>query len=266
MNPKIVPWILVFFLLLCFQLSENVMAELNKEDLPEQKGGPEYKERKPVSNIVLQEKYPETIVLQGPTNKKQVALTFDDGPDPRFTPQILDILKANNIRATFFVMGARAKAYPELVKRMINEGHIVGNHTYWHPNLVEQGDIDKLEREVKRTEDELEQIIGYRTKLFRPPYGFLYEELVEKLADINYSVIGWSVDSLDWRELGAKDTAYNVLSNLNQGSIILMHDGGNWDSDRTSTVESLRTIIPTIKQQGLELVTVPELLDIPYKK
>jgi peptidoglycan/xylan/chitin deacetylase (PgdA/CDA1 family) len=247
---------------------DNSRQPEDLEDLPEPEGGPEYTERvrQPVSNIILQQRYPETVVLRGAITDNRVALTFDDGPDPRFTPQVLDILKEYNVPATFFVMGARAEAYPDLVQRAAEEGHIIGNHTYWHPNLVEQGDVETLEREVSQTEDALANIIGYRTRLFRAPYGFLFNELVEKLAEMNYSIVGWDVDSLDWRELEAEDTAYNVLSNARPGAIILMHDGGDWESDRTSTVESLHQIIPTLQAQGIEFVTVPDLLNIPYQQ
>jgi peptidoglycan/xylan/chitin deacetylase (PgdA/CDA1 family) len=238
------------------------------EDFPEVQGGPEYTERirHPVSNIILQQRYPDTVVLRGSLTDNRVALTFDDGPDPRFTPQVLDVLDQYNVPATFFVMGARAEAYPDLLRRMQEEGHVVGNHTYWHPNLVEQADIETLEREVAQTEEVIENILGYRTSLFRAPYGFLYNELVEKLAEMNYTVVGWNVDSLDWRELGAEDTAANVLSNMEPGSIILMHDGGHWESDRTSTIESLHQIIPQLQAQGFEFTTVPDLLNIPYQK
>jgi peptidoglycan-N-acetylglucosamine deacetylase len=238
------------------------------EDLPQLEGGPETTERVryPVSNIVLQQRYPETIVLSGPSTAKRIALTFDDGPDPRFTGQVLDVLKQNNVKATFFVMGARAEAYPDLVKRMINEGHIVGNHSFWHPNLVDQASIATLEREVNRTEDALEKLIGYRTKLFRAPYGFLYNELVEKLREMNYTVVAWSVDSLDWQEEPPTVIANTVTSQVKPGSVILMHDGGEWDANRTPTIQSLQQIIPTLKQQGYEFVTVPELLSIPYQK
>lgn len=239
-----------------------------QQEIPDPEGGPEKAERprNPVSNIVLQQRYPETVVLQGPTTVNQVALTFDDGPDPRYTPQLLDVLNEYDVKATFFIMGARAEAYPDLVQRIVEEGHIIGNHTFWHPNLVEQGDIATLEREVQQTEDTLENMIGYRTKLFRAPYGFLYNELVEKLRDMDYTVIGWSVDSLDWQEDPAEDIAFNVLSNTTPGSIILMHDGAEWEGDRTNTIQSLHEIIPSLQQGGIEFVTVPELLNIPYQK
>lgn len=239
------------------------------EELPKLRGGNENTQRnrqQPVSNIELQQQYPETIVLQGPANVNKVALTFDDGPDPRFTGQVLDVLKEYNVPATFFLMGSRAIAFPEIVERIVAEGHIVGNHTYWHPNLVKEGDLATLETEVTRTENVLNDLVGYRTKLFRAPYGFLYGELVEKLAVLEYTVVGWSVDSLDWQEEPPTVIANNVLSNVTPGAIILMHDGGDWDADRTNTIESLRQIIPTLQQQGYEFVTVPDLLNIPYRK
>ncbi|WP_096199714.1 polysaccharide deacetylase family protein [Bacillus sp. FJAT-45350] len=288
MKEKILKSLLVIALLLGVQTSgmvafanEDSPREVepewwwNKEKEDDEKyrnleGGTEKQERaarqQPVSNIVLQQQYPETVILQGPTTENKIALTFDDGPDPRYTEQVLDILAEYNVPATFFVMGSRAIAFPEMVERMDAEGHIVGNHTYWHPNLVEKGDIPTLEREIERTEDVLNDIVGYRTSLFRAPYGFLYGELVEKVAEMNYSVIVWSVDSLDWQEDPPAVIASNVLDNVHPGAIILMHDGGDWDADRTNTIESLRQIIPTLQEQGYEFVTVPNLLNIPYQK
>ncbi|WP_246943391.1 polysaccharide deacetylase family protein [Bacillus pinisoli] len=259
-------YLLSFIMLLFLPCIQSVNAQPNI-NLPPLKGGAETERvRNPVSNVVLQKRYPDTIVLKGPQTENKVALTFDDGPDPRFTPQILDVLKEYNVKATFFLMGSRAKAYPNLVQRMLNEGHIIGNHTYWHPNLVKEGNLVTLEREVINTEDELSKQIGYRTKLFRAPYGFLYNELVEKLKILNYSIVGWSVDSLDWQEGAPEQITYNVISNIHPGAVILMHDGAEWDGDRTNTIESLRQIIPEIRNLGLEFETVPTLLNLSHKK
>ncbi|MGG0718049.1 polysaccharide deacetylase family protein [Robertmurraya massiliosenegalensis] len=261
---------MAFILIFAFSLFTRVdlIHGQQPQGLPQLEGGSENKERLryPVSNYLLQERYPETVILSGAQTSKMVTLTFDDGPDPRFTPQILDILRENEIKATFFLMGARAEAYPELVKQIVEDGHIIGNHTYWHPNLVEEEDVNVLQREVTRTESSLANLIAYRTKLFRAPYGFLNNELVEKLRDMNYKVVVWSVDSLDWQESPPDQITYNVLSNIHPGAIILMHDGAAWNEDRTNTVRSLRQIIPAIKEQGLEFATVPELLNIPYQK
>ncbi|MCT2536284.1 polysaccharide deacetylase family protein [Aquibacillus koreensis] len=257
----------VCFLLFC-AIQPEITVIAQPEELPNLEDGSEYKERikNPVSNIVLQQRYPEAVVLSGSPTDNTVALTFDDGPDPRFTPQILDVLKEYDVKATFFLLGSRAAAFPDLVQRIQDEGHVISNHTYWHPNLVEQADIGVLENEVTRTENELAEQIGYKTKLFRAPYGFLYDELVEKLAVMNYSVVGWSVDSLDWQESPPEEIAYNVLNNIHPGAIILMHDGAEWEGDRTNTIKSLRQIIPALQEQGFAFETVPELLNIPYKK
>ena len=240
-----------------------------KEDFPNLKGGPENPERvlpQPVDMTILQKQYPDTFILRGPTDQKRIALTFDDGPDPRFTEDVLNVLNQYNVSGTFFLMGSRAIAYPEIVERINNEGHVIGNHTYFHPNLVKEADIPTLEREVTRTENTLNDIIDYRTSLFRPPYGFLYNELVEKLAEMQYLIIGWSVDSLDWEEDPPEVIASNVLDNVHPGAIILMHDGADWDGDRTNTIAALRQIIPALQKQGYEFVTVPELLNVPYAK
>lgn len=269
MTRKNKRWLLFVMMIGFLAVSSGMtMHAQSEEDLPDPKGGAELTERvrNPVSNFVLQQRYPETVILSGDQTENKVALTFDDGPDPRFTPQILDVLKGYNVKATFFVMGARAEAYPELVQQIIDDGHVIGNHSYWHPNFVEEADSATLESEVSKTEDILAEQIGYRTKLFRAPYGFLNNKLVEKLRDMNYSVVGWTVDSLDWQEAAPEVIAYNVLSNFQPGAIILMHDGAEWEGDRTNTIESLRQIIPSLKDQGMEFVTVPELVDIPYQQ
>ncbi|KHF39933.1 polysaccharide deacetylase family protein [Halalkalibacter okhensis] len=290
MKKKMLKLMLAVVLVSCFQISDVITVNAHetksgeswqqfwwkkdkpdepKEDFPDLRGGPENPERVrqvPVDMTILQQQFPDTFFLQGPTDQNRIALTFDDGPDPRYTEDVLNVLNQYNVPATFFLMGSRAVAYPEIVERMNNEGHIIGNHTYFHPNLVKEADIPTLEREVSRTEDVLNDIIGYRTSLFRPPYGFLYEELVDQLAQMQYLIMGWSVDSLDWQEDPPEVIASNVLDNVQPGAIILMHDGADWDGDRTNTIESLHQIIPTLQEEGYEFVTVPELLNVPFAK
>jgi len=238
------------------------------EDPPDFKGGPERSRRvlEPVPMVTLQQLFPDTIFLRGSLSENKIALTFDDGPDPRFTPEILDVLNQYQVPATFFLLGARAEANPDLTLRIANEGHVIGNHTFWHPDLVEEGEVDVLVREVERTELALEALINYRTTLFRPPYGFLYEELVEELDRLDYSVIGWSVDAFDWQEISPQEIIDNVQSMIHPGAIILMHDGTDAEGDQTETIEALRQLIPELQEQGYEFVTVPELLNIPYQR
>ena len=273
MKERIVKCLLVMGFVFCFTITDimsvNALqdnAERDLSDFKVENGNSERDPEQPVDLRILQQRYPEIFFLQGPTDQKRIALTFDDGPDPRFSNDVLDVLKQYNVPATFFVLGSKAVANPEIVKRMQNEGHVIGNHTYAHPNLVEEADLETLEREVTRTEDALNEIIGYRTKLFRPPFGFLYNELVEKLGNMNYYVIAWSVDSLDWQEDPPEVITSKVVDNIHPGAIILMHDGAESSGDRTNTILSLQQIIPILQEQGYEFVTVPDLLNIPFEK
>ena len=237
------------------------------DDQPQLEGGSErdIREPEPVSNNKLQKEYPNIVVLHGTPSKNQVALTFDDGPDIRFTPQVLDVLANHDVKATFFLMGARAKAHNELTKRIHEEGHAIGNHTYWHPNLPIEG-LERLHWELSETEQVIKDIIGFKPRLFRSPYGALNEEMVEMLGSKNNTVIGWDVDSLDWKQQGAEVIFDNVLSNAEFGSIILMHDGGDWSMDLTGTVQALDKIISKLKDDGTTFVTIPELIEVPESK
>lgn len=243
-------------------------AERDVARLPDLAGGSEYSTRDPhpVSNQMLERKYPGVIALKGSENTNMIALTFDDGPDRRFTPQVLDVLKKHNVKATFFLMGSRVRSLPKITQRIYEEGHAIGNHTYWHPNLLNEKK-KRLHWEVKETEKAIYNTIGYRTRLFRAPYGNINEDQLQLLANMGYRIIGWSVDSLDWRQLPKKEVAHNVLSNSHPGAIILMHSGGHWTQDLTGMVAALDEIIPRLKKDGMRFVTVPELLNIPpYKK
>jgi peptidoglycan/xylan/chitin deacetylase (PgdA/CDA1 family) len=220
---------------------------------------------KQVSNHILQRRYPSVLVLRGPTNVQRVALTFDDGPDQRFTPQVLDVLKKHQVPATFFLIGARVTALPDVTRRIAEEGHAIGNHTYWHPKLWEES-ADRIRWEATETDRAIREIAGYSPKLFRPPYGGLNDDILKLLSEMNYSVIGWSVDSLDWKQIPADEVESNVLSNMHPGAIILMHSGGHWTQDLSGMIEALDRIIPKLKKEGVEFVTVPELIRVPVSK
>jgi peptidoglycan-N-acetylglucosamine deacetylase len=234
-----------------------------EQDALDLEGGPERTERQPspISNNLLQQKHPNKIALSGGSEDKRVALTFDDGPDPRYTTRLLDVLKEYDVKATFFLLGARAKAFEDITRRIHAEGHAIGNHTYWHPKLVNE-DTGRFHWELTQTENALYDIVGFRPSLFRPPYGALSEEILEMASEMGYSTIAWSVDSVDWMQLTPEQIQKNVLSNVHPGAIILMHDGGNWDMDLLGTVDSLHDIIPRLKEDGVEFVTVPALLNI----
>lgn len=208
----------------------------------------------------LHKKYADTFKMQGPRTA-QIALTFDDAPDPRFTPYILDILKKNHIKATFFVIGDKAKRYPKLVKRMVNEGHIVGNHSFNHPNFNKIS-LGQFQQQIIKTGLAIQKSIGYTPLLIRPPYGEIRESQLQWLQQNGYTVVNWNVDSNDWRGLSKTQVYYNVVSATRPGSIILMHAGGGTASNLKGTLKSLPSIIKSLQQKGYVFVTIPQQLSI----
>ena len=213
---------------------------------------------KAASMYPLQTKYPDIMLYKGKPNKKVIALTFDDGPDNRFTPQVLDVLKKYDVKATFFLLGTRVQKYPDMAKRIDEEGHVIGNHTFWHPELPKTG-VENMEWEIKKNEKELKAVISNVTDLFRAPYGAMNDDLVKKLGEMDYRGVGWSVDSEDWKGLSSKEIKQNILNHVHPGAIVLMHSAGDWPQDLSGTAEALDELIPYLQEQGYEFVTVPEL-------
>lgn len=209
--------------------------------------------------------YPEYFKVKGPGNLKQVALTFDDAPDDRYTAKILDILKKYDVKATFFVVGWRAKARPDLVKRMVIEKHTVGNHTYSHAELS-RGTLYHFQQQVLNTQSAIKPMAGYAPKLLRTPYGTINEKQLKWAGAAGFVVIFWNVDSLDWKQLSTAQVSSNVLNAVQPGSIILEHAGGGVGQNLSGTVNSLPKIIVTLRSRGYRFVTVPELLNIPKQK
>ena len=187
---------------------------------------------------------------------KAIALTFDDGPWPTTTTQILAILKKNNIKATFFWVGRYLQTYPELGKQVASAGHAIGNHT-WNHQYIKYNE-EGAAREIDRTSALIEELTGVKTSMFRPPGGILNNGLAAYAQKKNYAVIMWSADSLDWRA-ATQSLMDNVMRQANSGGIVLMHDGGG---NRSRTVQALPDIIARFKKEGYQFVTVPELLQM----
>ncbi|MBF0545207.1 MAG: polysaccharide deacetylase family protein [Candidatus Riflebacteria bacterium] len=159
---------------------------------------------------------------------KQIILTFDDGPHPVNTPYILDVLKKLHVKAIFFVVGMNAKKYPELVKRIASEGHIIGNHTFYHLNLRHYS-TERILKEIHETNDLVYSLTGIRPTLFRPPYGALNKKTIDVLRNEGMSIMLWSVDPGDWRNRNMNKTMANLRRQLamnsgGRGGIVLMHD------------------------------------------
>lgn len=204
---------------------------------------------------------------QGAGAPGQVALTFDDGPDPDWTPQILDVLKARGVPAVFFVVGKNAEDHPGLVRRIFEEGHELGNHTYNHANLAVMS-AARMRLELNMTQRLVETITGHSTSLFRPPYNAdstpaRIEELRPlKLAqnELGYTVALEKIDPQDWACPGADAILERVKELRSQGSLILLHDAGG---DRSQTLEALPRIIDYLQMRGDRIVSLSELLQIP---
>lgn len=198
-------------------------------------------------------------------DEKVVALTFDDGPSPIYTPKILDVLKEHGVKATFFVTGRHAEKYPDIMRRMVAEGHDVGNHAYSHANMVLLNE-KQLTREISRAERAIRETTGRTTTLFRPPRGLYNRRVRKRLLDEGYSIVLWSVSSMDWSFFGARAIAWRVRYFARNGSIILLHDSGSLvrreGGSRRSTVASLPMMIKSLKEREYRLVSVSELMEL----
>ncbi|MEH2140246.1 polysaccharide deacetylase family protein [Nostoc sp.] len=187
--------------------------------------------------------------------QKVIALTFDDGPWPQSTAQVLDILKQNQIKGTFFLIGQNVKNYPNLVKREIAEGHVIGNHTWhhWYQFMNPQA----AAYEINHTADLIYQVTGIKTNLFRPPGGIMHNGVADYARNNKYAIIRWSSDSVDYSRPAVSKLINNVFRKAKPGGIVLMHDGGG---NRSKTVQALPEIIANFRKQGYSFVTIPELL------
>jgi peptidoglycan/xylan/chitin deacetylase (PgdA/CDA1 family) len=202
-----------------------------------------------------------TIVYQGKlkSNEKVIALTFDDGPGPKNTAQVLEILKKNNIKATFFMVGQMVKYFPQIAKQVAADGHVIGNHT-WH-HWYFQMDGATAASEIDRTADIIYKTTGEKTTLFRPPGGFLNNGLAQYAKNKKYAVMMWSEESGDAerRSPQVPMLVKNVLKYAKPGAIVLLHDGGG---NRSKSVKALPEMIAGLKAQGYRFVTIPQLLEM----
>ncbi|WP_240418611.1 polysaccharide deacetylase family protein [Paenibacillus periandrae] len=244
-------------------IAQNLSVQKESSPTPHLLAGKENKERvnTPLTLADLHHKYRSTFLFNGPRSLRQAALTFDDVPDTTFTAQILDILNKYGVKATFFVVGNRAEAHPEMIRRIQDEGHIIGSHSYTHPNLSKTSDA-QFRDEIHRTEEVLARITGAKPKLFRPPYGNVTESQILWLASQQYHIINWNVDSLDWKGLSADQVADNVLGHVVPGAVILQHGAGGEGENLAGTVQALPRIIEKLQEAHMELVTIPQLFQI----
>lgn len=192
------------------------------------------------------------------TDSMKIALTFDDGPHPILTQEILDILDRYGVQATFFMVGVNVINYPDAARAVIRAGHEVGNHTYSHTHMKRLSRIE-VEDELGRCEDALEELCEYRPHLFRPPEGAVNAYIENCSEDNDYTLVLWSLDTRDWEHKNTEQIVDTVLSRINPGDIILMHD---YIGRHSKTPEALEILLPRLIEQGFEPVTVSELIDV----
>lgn len=182
--------------------------------------------------------------------KGKVAITFDDGPHPSYTEQLLDGLKERGVKATFFVTGEHASIHPDIIKRIEEEGHLIGNHTYKHTQL-QSGNREDFKRELVKTNEIIKEITGEDTIYVRPPYGS-WDKSLEK--ELNMFPVLWTVDPLDWCSDNVSCIVHNTVSKTKENDIILMHD-----YYETSVTAALQ-VIDELQKEGYQFVTVDEIL------
>ena len=196
------------------------------------------------------------VYKSGNTDEHHIALTFDDGPHSEKTDKILDVLKENNVKATFFVVGENATGNEDIIERIIDDGHEIGNHTFGHKYLFKV-DRSVMEREIDLCDDEIFNHSEYNATLFRPPGGIYNDLLTAVCNERGYSMVLWSIDTRDWAGTSAEDIESEILKNVEDGAIILMHDYVSGDS---YTDVALASVIPKLKELGYSFVTVSELI------
>ena len=210
--------------------------------------------------------YEDIIIKKGNEDQKVVALTFDDGPDEVYTPQVLDILKKYDVKATFFLVGENIERNADIVAREVEEGHEIGNHTYTHINVDKNG-YNEIYNEIVKTQDIIKKITGEEPKLFRPPYRAISKNMCDIIKNKNMNIILWSnLDPRDWSNPGVYYIVNTIDTKVENGNIILLHDYNRVRSSKSQTVQALDSIIPKLKEKGYKFVTVSQLINNLDKK
>jgi len=192
----------------------------------------------------------------GNASEKKIALSFDDGPNREYTPQVLAILAQHNAPATFFVIGKNILGNENILKRMDEEGHCIGSHSYTHSFYLDFKSLQGFKDELNMTSESVFKIIGKRMKLFRPPYGVTTPNLAKASKALNYNIIGWSIRSFDTTKDSVQAITRRVQSQIKPGAIILFHD----TSDKT--IEALKQTLSFAKENGYKIVSIEQLLKL----
>jgi peptidoglycan/xylan/chitin deacetylase (PgdA/CDA1 family) len=199
------------------------------------------------------------VVSHGPERKRQIAITFDDGPAESFTEKILDILDSTKVPATFFCIGKNIRGREDLLVRMVNAGHIIGNHSFSHHFWFDLYGRTRITTELVQTNDAVEKVIGRRPVLFRPPYGVTTPNIASALKSTGMTTVGWNIRSMDTVVKDDKKLLQNVLAAVKPGAIVLFHDTSE------ATFSMLPAFIDGVVKKGFEIVSLDKMINIaPY--
>lgn len=200
-------------------------------------------------------------VTHGPRSGKRIALTFDDGPDPKVTPQILDLLKRHHAKATFYCIAKHCEQNPELTQRIVAEGHELGNHSYEHSRTLNFRGADFQEQEIEKANNVLREFAPEQRQItYRPPVGLKNPPLAKVIDKLGMPVIAWSIHSRDTRMTDPAEIAHRIMKNVQNGDIILLHDGHDLpDKSRPATVDAVKKLLEALGDRNIECVSVATL-------
>jgi peptidoglycan/xylan/chitin deacetylase (PgdA/CDA1 family) len=193
---------------------------------------------------------------------KQLALTFDDGPNDPYTLHLLDVLAKNNVHATFFVIGRYVRMRPDIAREIAARGHAIGNHTFLHPLLtLEPG--ARVQREIQDCRNSITEAAGEHSNLFRPPWGGRRPATLSLVRRFGLEPVMWDITGFDWDAPSSEYIELKVSEKVRGGNVILLHDGGHlaFATDRSKTVQAVSRLVPRFQSQGYEFVTVPEMMN-----
>ena len=192
---------------------------------------------------------------------KQLALTYDDGPNDPYTLRLLEILGKHNVHATFFLIGRYVQQRPDIVREVVNAGHVVGNHTFSHPNLI-FASATQTTAELQKCERAITQAIGQHSPLFRPPFGGRRPGTLRIARSLGLTPVMWNVSGQDWKGYSGDEINQRIHRQVHGGDVILLHDGSHtgMSVDRSQTILATDLLIPDAKSEGFEFVTIPEMM------
>jgi peptidoglycan/xylan/chitin deacetylase (PgdA/CDA1 family) len=197
-----------------------------------------------------------------PQSSKQLALTYDDGPNDPHTLKLIHVLAKHNVKATFFLIGRYVRMRPDIVRDLVQAGHVVGNHTQTHPLLIFQR-AARVRRELEECQAAISEAVGSPASLFRPPFGGRRPVVMRIIREMGMKPVMWNITGYDWNAKSADDIENMVSRRVRGGNVILLHDGGHLEmgADRSRTVEATERLITKFHAQGYSFVTIPQMLD-----